>query len=111
MIGQAATLAQLQAYRKYKLKFASQFMSDKATIQLCVDEFIKISIDHNGKLNAENIVDYITANPTCILNNIFYTLKPKTEEEKIAIIEDLISQITILIGSDNFVYLIEVNNG
>ena len=105
-----STVAQLQEFRKYKLKFANQFNADKATVQKCIDELIIVSLANESILTPENVVAYITANPTCSLQNIFTSLNPRTEEEKLAIIDMILHQVPMMIGTNNNLYTVNLRS-
>jgi len=105
-----ATVAQLQEFRKYKIKFATQFGADKATVQRCVDELIIISLANANTLNAAIVVAYITANPSCSLQDIFTLLNPQTELEKETIIDGILHQIPMMIGTNNVLYTVNLRS-
>jgi len=97
-----ATLTQLKTYNKQKKTFAKLFGANESTVQKCSDALVAIAIVNAGIIIPANF-ELAAQSEVSVLHQIFdWTV---TQAERIGKAEYVLSNIPLLISSDNILYI------
>jgi len=99
------TVQDIKKHKKLKIMFSRMLSVSQRTIQLMSDELITIAGSNSDTLSAANVLAFAVTDTTSLYKAFDWGA---TGEERTAVAEALLAQVTVLISTDNNIYRVSV---